>query len=485
MNTKVKKPLSGIPKLLTECKERSNVLLYLMYLRKHDPMQTEELWAQQKGATKWSMASLGVTLQKLERAGLAICSKNGWIVGPAFVPGDDVKAAKVASMLIESYDKPRIVEKISDRHDAVINLMAVQGGQPVNAADLFNQLQDSYGKLMTLQRDLIELEKKGLVSRNDDGWVAGLELLDDRFEERARAAALRLLVGWFEGAVPAEIKKDLELTLAKAKKKLESLPSTDPKNRWLEAIRIVSGRHELDDPVIYLHIKKAVEDAILQRTKIHIMGRESLAFDVKRKFSRVGSISHYLLELPYRPAIIFWPDEMGRPLRIQLEDIDSAETLNASAEKAWPDDYEPELLQSGVGFYSGDHASHEGESLFVLRVSDEAMDLLKHRQIRHNLKVERPDGDGWTIVSFRAFGNVPLYEYLRDLKGVVVLRPTWFWKFAQLHHRNALRNYEQALDLVRHYKGEEDRELEDANQTESPSGKAKDQAPFRLNEGDK
>lgn len=482
MNTKDNKPMSGIPKLLKECKEPSNVLLHLMYLRKHDPMQAEELWAQQKGATKWSLGSIGAILQKLELAGLARCEERGWIVGPAFDAGDDAKAAELASELVKSYDRPRIVEKVTDRHDAIINLMASRGSQPASAPDLFNQLQNSYQNLRTLQRDLVELEKQGLVSRNDDGWMAGPDLRDDRFEDRARAAALRLLAGSFESAVPAEIQKGLKQPLARARKKLDSLPPEDPRNRWLEAIRIVPGHHDLDDPVIHPDIKDAVEDAILQRTKIRVTGRESLAFDTTREFSVAGSISHYLLEMPARPAIIFWPDGMSRPLRIQLQDIESVELLNAVA--SWPPGYEPKMIQDGMGFYSGDHASHGGETKFVLRVSDDAMQRLKHRRLGGRLKVERPDGDGWTIVSFRSLGNVPLYKYLRDLKGVVILRPTWFWKFAQLDHRNALRNYEQAVDLVRQYKAEEDRELEGVGRAESPPVKAIDTVSQRLIKGD-
>ena len=481
MNTKDKKPLSGIAKLLKECKEPSNVLLHLMHLRQHDPMQAEELWAQQKGATKWSLGSIGATLQKLEDAGLARCEESGWIVGPAFDPGDDAKAAELARELVKSYDRPRIVEKVTDRHDAIINLMASRGSQPASAPDLFNQLQNSYQNLRTLQRDLVQLEKQGLVSRNDDGWMAGPDLREDRFEERARAAALRLLVASFENAVPMEIQRGLKHPLERAKKKLDSLPE-DPRNRWLEAIRIVPGHHELDDPVIHPDIKDAVEDAILQRTKIRVTGRESLAFDNAREFSAVGSISHYLLEMPARPEIIFWPDAMSRPLRIQLQDIETVELLNAAA--FWPPGFEPKLIQEGIGFYSGDHASHEGESKFVLRVSDDAMQRLKHRRLGGRLKVERRDGDGWTIVSFRALGNVPLYEYLRDLKGVVILRPSWLWKFAQLHHRNALQNYEQALDLVRHYKAEEDREHERADPAESPHDMTMDQGRSIMNEED-
>jgi hypothetical protein len=465
MNIRSKNPT--IPELLKECKQPSNVLLHLMFLRKHQPMQVEELWAQQKGVTKWSLGSIGTILQKLEHAGLARCEAKGWIVGPVFDASDDAKAAEVARELIKSYDRPRIVQKVTDRHDAIINLVASRGRQPASATDLFNQLQDSCRNLRTLQRDLVELEKQGLVSRNDDGWMAGLELLDDRFEDRARAAALRLLVDSFEGAVPTEIQKSLKQPLAKARKKLDSLPPTDPKNRWLEAIRIVPGHHELDDPVIRPDIKDAVEDAILQRTKIRITGRETQAFDSKWEFAETGSISHYLLEMPARPAIIFWPDGADRPLRIQLQDIESAELVSGvNATASWPKGYEPALVQTGMGFYSGDHASHGGESLFVLRVKDDAMKRLKSRRLGGRLKIVRPDGEGWTIVSFRALGDVPLYEYLRDLKGVVILRPFWFWKFASLDHSNAMRNYKDAFDLVQQYKIEEDREHKENDRCE-------------------
>lgn len=481
MNTRVKK--ASIPNLLKECKEPINVLLHLIYLRKHDPMQTKELWSLQKGVTKWSLASTGVILQKLEQERLAIHEDSGWIVGPAFDSKDDAKAAELAIELIKNYDRPRIVEKVTDRHDAIVNLIASRGSQPASAPDLFSRLQNSYQNLRTLQRDLVELEKRGLVSRNDDGWVAGPELRDERFEDRARAAALRLLAGSFESAVPAEIQKSLRQPLAQARKKLDALPPEDPRNRWLEAIRIVPGQHELDDPVIHPDIKDVVEDAILQRTKIRVVGRNSLAFDTTREFDVIGSISHYLLEMPARPAIVLWPDGMNKPIRVRLQDIDRVEPVNTVA--SWPSGYEPKLKQDGMGFDSGDFASHGGESKIVLRVSESALERLSHKRIGGRLKVDHADVDGWTIVSFRANGNVPLYEYLKSLKDVVILRPFWFWKFAQLDHRNALRNYEQSLDLVTKYKAEEDLEIEHDRVQALLSEKTMDESSIRISEENK
>lgn len=448
----------SIPALLKDCKEPSNLLLHLIYMRRHDPLQTKELWAQQKGATKWSLASMGVNLQKLEQARLAIHEDAGWIVGPAFDSKEDPKAAELARMLVENYDKPRIVEKVTDRHDAIISLIVSRGSQPASAPELFGQLQNSYQNLRTLQRDLVELEKRGLLSRSDDGWVAGLDLRDDRFEDRARAAALRLLAGSFESAVPAEIQRSLRQPLAQAKRKLDALPPEDQRNRWLEAIRIVPGQHELDDPVIHPDIKDAVEDAILKRIKIRVVGRHSLAFNTSPEIDLLGSISHYLLEMPARPAIVLWPDGMNKPIRVRLQDIDRVELVDTVA--SWPSGYEPKLKQDGMGFDSGDFASHGGESKIVLRVSESAMQQLNRKRIGGRLNLDSVEGDGWTIVSFRAKANVPLYEYLKSLKGVVILRPSWFWKFAQLDHRHALRDYEQSLELVGKYKAEEDLELE-------------------------
>ena len=452
MSTRSKK---AIPRQRKQSEEQSNVLLHVMLLRQR-PTEVEELWALLKGVTKWSLDNLVATLQTMERAGLARCDGIGWAVGLAFNPVDESNAADVAHQLIESYDKPRIVEKVAVRHDAIAEALAVRGRNPVSASELFYQLQGvSHQSLRMLQRDLVEMEKRGLTSRNDDGWMAGPELQDDRFESRAHAAAFKLLVSTFESAIPAEIQKSIKNELAKARKKLDSLSPEDPRNRWLEGIRIVPSHYELDEPIVDPDVKDLVEEAILNKKKIRLTGRYSVgAFDITSEFSSIGSISHYLLEFPGRPAVDFWPVEKDQPIRIRLEEIESAEPVNEAA--FWPPGYEPVLISGGMTFTSKESKANNGKSLIVLRVSDDAMGQLKNRQLGRLWKVESAGSDGWTIVSFRARANIPLYQYLRNLSGVVVLHPFWFWKFASLDFRKAHSNYTNAIMLARHYMSEEE-----------------------------
>lgn len=451
----------GIPELLKQCKTPSNVLLHLLFLRRNDPMKAEELWALQKGITKFSSSKVNAILAEFQRDRVARNEDGCWTIGPDFAPGEDPNAAAVAHRVLANHEKPRMTAKVKERQEQVLETLSRHGRSPVSAVDLFNQMEGrTHQTLRTLQRDLVELEKMGLVVRNDDGWMADPDAKDDRFEGRASAAALRLLMKCFADAVPMEIQAGLKSPIRRAMKKLDAMEPEDPRNRWLEAIRIVPGHHELDDPEIRADIKDAVEDAILQRTKIHLAGKEAVFLGVTREFSETGSISHYLLEMLARPAIVFWPEGTDEPRRIQIKDIASAEIVNKPA--AWPRGYEPKLTQDGILFDSGDYASHGGESLFVLRVSDDALQRLNTKRLGKRLKIEGKDGPGWTIASFRARGTLPLYEYLKSLKGVVVLRPSMFWKFVQLDYRSALNQYNEAADLVRRYKEDEDLETSSA-----------------------
>ena len=359
----------------------------------------------------------------------------------------------MAECLLRDFARQGIVEKVEARRERILHELAASGA-PVTAAELFARISSHYpADLRTFQRDLVDLGKQGRASRSDAGWSAATEILDELFEDRARAAALRLLGQAFEAAVPWEIQKSLREPLARARKKLEALPPGDPRNRWIEAFRLQPGHLELDDPVIDPEVIDAIQDAILQRTKVRISAQTDGVI-AKGSFTAVGAVSHYLLEMPGRPSIEFWPDGSNRPARIRLEDIEAIESL-AAANAYWPAGHEPTPIPAEVEFVLGDAEQHDALTKIVLRVSPDAALQLRKRKIGQGWAEERTDGEGWCIVSFRTLASMPLYRYLRSLRGVVILRPALFWKFAHMDYRQALRDYEQSLELVRVYQQEE------------------------------
>ena len=364
--------------MLAEPGSPHNVLLHLLAQEAPEPLSEHELWAQIKRVTPWSLSTLRGILVELQARSLVRRGGGGWTVGGEFEPLADEVAAAVADKIAGRHNKPAIGHKINARYEAVLNILNRHDRTSIATSQLLNELGD-ITNLRTLQRDLVQLEKQGLVSRNDEGWFSGRVMSDEMFEDRARAVALKLMVESFEGAVPVEIQKSLRKPLANAKKKLEMLTSSDPRIRWLSALRIRPSQHPLGDPIIDPDVQVAVEESILNKTKIEIRwSARDWTMRTSKSRCETGSISHYLLELPLRPAIAFWPDadESGRSVRIQVEDIESATVSSQAA--SWPNGYEPVLVPGQMGFQTGDASANNGRSLVVLRVSAETVIYLQN-----------------------------------------------------------------------------------------------------------
>jgi hypothetical protein len=160
----------------------------------------------------------------------------------------------------------------------------------------------------------------------------------------------------------------------------------------------------------------------------------------------------------------FWAEGVSQILRVQLEDIVRAVSLDEPA--AWPRQHEPTLVPRIIGFQFGDAAAHGGCTLIVLRLTEDAFVKLGNKQIGKLWTVDRTEEDGSTIVHFRADADMPLYFFLRDSHGVTILRPTMWWKFALLDGKAAVKKYEEVAKLIGQYRIDEDHEYKIANPDE-------------------
>lgn len=349
--------------------------------------------------------------------------------------------------------KPRedgIVFRLQARYEGILSELEPRGVIPTTTSQLLDLLDYGDGskatRLRKLQRDLDHLEAEGKVRKEENGWIWSEENRDSAFAERAKSASLKLLLETFDMALPQDIHRDLKRPLAAARRQLDALYREDPRIRWISALRVASGHHPVTDPILDMEVVEEIESAILKGVQVKLSWRKSGFGGDGGLAEETGSISHYLLEVPGRPSIEFWPKGGGRPVRIRLEDIEEIGRLEKDERATWPADHDPKWAPSYMAIVSGS-ATADGTRV-VLRVDGKALAKMEKTKLRlqPEWKVEKADGD-WSTVSFRAVIDLQLYWALIDMKGVVILRPTILSKFAVLDIRAKYNQYKEAYEM--------------------------------------
>ncbi len=311
-----------------------------------------------------------------------------------------------------------------------------------------------------LLRDLQVLLQAGEVKRDGTRYEASRV---GKLTELIKPVALLMLKRLTEGVLPEQIKEPLEKVFANAQEQLERHSASVSQDvRWLNAFRIVPARPELDEPLIKPEVIKGVHTAILERSKVEIkaiVNRYDAGGSVveRRVFKATGSISHFLLEMPNRMAIEFWPEGAEESIRISLEDVTHIRQTTAHA--TWPGrDCEPESIPSLRTLVAGDASGEESQGTkFVLRVSSLALEHFKARRIGKIIQVTEDD-DGWYLVSFRARASISFLTYLRGLNEVTILRPAAASFYSRYHLFMKSAGYKASHDLALQLRLEERRE---------------------------
>ena len=120
--------------------------------------------------------------------------------------------------------KPSISDKLQVRYDAITHQLAGRRMTPLSTTELWDQLNGiTHGTTRTLQRDLLELERRALVERRDGGWIIGDTFEDQVFDSFAAAIALDVMLTSLDWAIPAEILDQLEKPLRRVRSRLSAV----------------------------------------------------------------------------------------------------------------------------------------------------------------------------------------------------------------------------------------------------------------------
>lgn len=360
------------------------------------------------------------------------------VPGPAFDPAAFPREKAIAQRAAARLNRVPRVDRTQGRRDMIFAALSRTVPQPTDA--LWKALAPEFGYRRKLERDLADLLKAGLVTRDPEGWRDAREL--DLVVEHATATALGLLLNLYEDLVPFELQYALRKHVGKAKKGLETLPLNEPAVRWLRALRIVPPRHEFDTPRVDPSIRDAFEAAILGHRQLRLRWLETDHNGNEYERSADCSVSHLLIEIPANPQIDVWI--AGRGERLAMNDIVAAELLDQRAD--FPADYEPAPVLSLMTMSFGDASAHEGRSLVTLQMRRGVFATLRRRRIGKLLEVLQ-DGPGeWLTVTFRAALDMPLLAWLNSLEGVVILGPRLFRVDATSRARNAWTAYKDSAD---------------------------------------
>lgn len=320
--------------------------------------------------------------------------------------------------------KPSISDKLQVRYDAITHQLAGRRMTPLSTTELWDQLNGiTHGTTRTLQRDLLELERRALVERRDGGWIIGDTFEDQVFDSFAAAIALDVMLTSLDWAIPAEILDQLEKPLRRVRSRLSAAFDDHPRLRWLKALTIMKPYHPLDRPVINPEVREAIERAIQEKTKIDVIFRQR-----GRRVAEIVSVSDYLIRLPDEPLVQIWPDGAEKAITLPLQDIERAVPLMTPA--TWPK--KSKSLTENVKL-----------STIEVRASPMMMEYWRGRWIGKNLEVVSVDEGGWSICRFQASTTVSVIRYLIGLgKEVEVRKPYSLRMFIENEVRTATRMYD-------------------------------------------
>ena len=324
---------------------------------------------------------------------------------------------------------------------------------------------DVTSAIRLLQRDLEALEKQGLVEayvvsegqrvavgnrRKSTGtgphaaqpllWRAGPNLTDDvDLENVAAVVALDAICGSLSWLIPETLAEDFNDARDRARRSVKKMHKASAPKRWLEALALETPFSPFERPLFDEDVRKAVEDAILQRKKLQI------EFDGR---SAVVSVARFVVKLPDQTILEvlehdnteLWPGGPSGPwrLRIRLESITGAILLAEDSEpdRETPLDNDPQDAPPRAIVYE-------------FRASPRQMERWSGTWMTEVVEKIGVDGDEWSICRYVDKGDAPgLRRYLSGLGAEVeILKPLAFRAALAQHFRDAAAMYQDVQDV--------------------------------------
>lgn len=254
--------------------------------------------------------------------------------------------------------KPRVLptskaEQKLQRHKDIVAYLAAST-RPRTTKEVHDAVSRGEYVLRTTQRDLDELKHAGKVDAIDKEWVSVGGRLEEDIDRLLSVAALNIFRSILDESLPHSLKVAITALLEKKSALLmDRKYQYTPEINWLNSLRIEPGYSWVEKPIIDRSVRDGVEKAIAGRKKAWIRPA-ALEFGpwwYMKGEEVLVSISHYVLTLPDRPAIVAWremdPDaaEEGMPAdpRQTIWPLEFIESIRVTDEPAEIDaDWEPD-----------------------------------------------------------------------------------------------------------------------------------------------
>lgn len=354
------------------------------------------------------------------------------------------------------------------RHQAIVAFLAASS-QPRSTREVHAGVGGGILVLRTIQRDLQELLSAGTIDEEDGKWLAVGGRVEEELDRLLSVAALNVFKSILQESLPASLRRAVTSLLNQKARVLafEGYENT-PEVNWLRSLCIEPGYAWIEKPVIDRAVRAGIEEGITTRRKVWIKAKP-LKYGPwwHQEGEILVSVSHYILTLPDRPAVVAWTGEdytdvlgehdVQSPQVVwPLEFIESVRVSDQPAE--FDPLWEPETSHSGR---LGDPDS--SWTTYVLRIEPLFMEELTGTLILDRLLdaskgggIIGIDDQGWTICRvlcppdqltewsrFNRGLRQFMYQYAESIE---VIEPFNVRMQHRAHARGVLARYEDAQD---------------------------------------
>lgn len=244
-------------------------------------------------------------------------------------------------------------EEVLRRHRSIVGYLA-SSDRPKTTREIMSGLGLEARTLRTLQRDLETLRVAGAVDLLEHGWAAVGNRIEEELDRLLSIAAIEVFHRVLGSALPTSLLRGVSALLNKDPKAQRARRNLPPEEfNWLQALRIAPGYGWMYAPIIDRSVRAGIESAISGRRKAWIRTMMcEFATTCPEEGEWLVSVSHFVLMLPDRPAVVVWPDTaaqgwtgaastQGSFCVLPLEHIQSVRVTNEPAElREWVNPFE-------------------------------------------------------------------------------------------------------------------------------------------------
>lgn len=207
-------------------------------------------------------------------------------------------------------------EQVLRRQRSIVGYLA-SSDRPKTTREVRIGLGLEAKSLRTLQRDLEALRMAGAVDLLEHGWAAIGNRIEEELDRLLSIAAIEVFDRALGPTLPTSLQRGVTALLDKRRwANLAKLKLKPEESNWLQALKIEPGYGWMHTPIIDRSVRAGIESAILSRRKAWVgTVRQESAVKCNAAGEALVSISHFLMLLPDRPAIVVWPSDESQGLK--------------------------------------------------------------------------------------------------------------------------------------------------------------------------